>query len=149
MIPSNRRGHLDRRYGKHNTLSSGAIIYSVDYFSIFFNSADCYLISHNHRKLDFVFYSFEKHSFKFHDNVTTIAGTVTGLLQNNDVKDGRGASVTDFLFLSGGLTTEQGTLSCVASSSKCNWVSFNCDRTRLEANESHSCLEVILAKMIR
>lgn len=74
---------------------------------------------------------------------------MTGLLQNNDVKDGHSASVTDVLFLSSGLTTEQGTLSCVASSSKCNWVSFNRDRTRLEANESHSCLEVILANMIR
>lgn len=114
-----------------------------------FNLADCYFISHNHRKLDFVFYFFEKHCFQFYDNVTTIAGTVTGLLWNNDVKDCRSASVTDVLFLSSGLTTEQGTLSCVASSSKCNWVSFNCDGTRLEANESHSCLEVILAKMIR
>lgn len=140
MIPSNRRGHTDWRYGKHNTLYSGAIIYSVDYFFHLFNSTD--------RKLDFVFHFFEKHCFKFYDNVATIAGTVTGLLQNNDVKDGRSASVTDVLFLSSGLTTEQGTLSCVASSSRCNWVSFNCDRTRLEAKESHSCLEVILAEMI-
>lgn len=68
------------------------------------------------------------------------------LFGNDDVQDG---GTHPLLSHYSGLTTEQGTLSCVVSCTSSNRIGRHLIATEPEADESDCCLEVIFGRIIR
>lgn len=128
MNPSNRRGHKDWWYNKHNTLYSGAIIYLVDYSSILrFRWLLNYFIKPNHLLV------FDSHSLKrllmFRPSGQAI---VMRLVERERWREGRQQCLRDGLLVpqSSGLAAQQGSLSCGVVSCTSLKIEFDYDSTR-------------------
>lgn len=137
---------------KHNTLYSGAIIYSVDWFSnfqVWLTVILSDIITHKNWNLPFISFEYKCFVFISFDSIANVPS-----VSRWDRRRGGccSSSVPDFLSpRHGGHTTEQGTLSCVVSWSSLtsDRPSYNSYRSRRDACESGSCLEVIVAQARR